>query len=580
MNFLGIFYDGADPAAALIRNGKLIAYVEEERLVRLKHATDYFPYRSIQYCLEAGGIELSDVDYITYGWNCPKYSNGFMRKFYDGINKKYNVDEATLGWQQRLMSFFNAYNQKDRIHGHLRKIYGDVSFPEIRFVPHHFTHAFSAYHYSGFEDALTITIDGSGDENCTVIWEGRGGKLTQLKSFDIPQSLGWYYAAFTEYLGFRAYDGEYKVMGLAAYGKPQKELIEKVKKVLTPLPDGEYRVDPDYIFYGSHKFSERFTDKLADLFERPPRLPDEEIGEWHRDLSFAVQHFLEETVLGIVAHYTKKTGLRKVCIGGGVGLNIKMNERIYESGLVDDIFVQPICSDAGTSFASAAATDYALNGNKPETMTDVYLGPEYSNEEIETHLKRCKLDYRQVSNIDAEAAKILSSGGVVGWFQGRMEGGPRSLGARSILADPRTTESRDKVNAVVKYREYWRPFCPSILDSERDRLLNKPTEAPFMILGFEASDAARKEIPAVVHVDDTVRVQVVKSETNKRFATLLEEFKSLTGVGAVLNTSFNVKGEPIVCNPLDAIRTFSATGLDALAIGDFIVQKPKADIRG
>ena len=574
MNILGIFYDGADPSAALVRDGEIVAFIEEERLVRNKHAWDYFPHKAIEYCLDAGDLGIQDVDYLTYGWDCNKYSNGFMQSFFTELNGKYHVDPRTRAWQKHVIDFFNPDAQRQGITSQLRRVHGDIEFPEIRFLPHHFTHAFSAYFYSPFEEALVLTLDGSGEEACTMVWKGVGNELRPIARINIPHSLGWYYAAFTEYLGFRAYDGEYKVMGLAAYGEEDPELIDKVRKVLD-WRSGGYEVDPYYIFYGGHHWSERFTDKLVSLMGRPPRLPAQELSDWHRNLAFAVQRVLEETVVRLVEHYTKETGLRNLCISGGVGLNIKMNERIYESGAVDDIFIQPICSDTGTSFASAATLDFGLTGRRPRPMRHVYFGPEYDDAEIEAVLVQCRLPYHRSNDIAAETAERIARGELIGWFQGRMEGGPRALGARSILADPRDTGSKDRVNAVIKYREDWRPFCPSMLEEESARYLKRATNAQFMIMGFEVQQENAHEIPAVVHVDQTVRVQLVNGESHPRYERLLREFKRHTGVGVLLNTSFNVKGEPIVTTPHDALRTFFATGLDALSIGNFIVTKTR-----
>lgn len=573
MNILGIFYDGADPSASILVDGEIIAFAEEERFIRIKHATDYFPNKAIQYCLEEAKISIKEIDYITYGWDCPKYSNGFMEKFYTDLKSQFNVDEKTTVWQKRLLFFFNEESQRQNIYYNLRKVFGDVQFPEIKFIPHHYTHAFSAYFYSKFQEAVILTIDGSGDENCTVVWKAVGSKITPLQKINIPHSLGWYYAAFTEYLGFKAYNGEYKVMGLAAYGKKDEQLLDKVRNVLKIEKNSLYRINPEYIFYGSHRYSERFTDKLLELFGKMPRLPDEEITSWHENIAWAVQYCLEETVLKLVEKFVKETGIRNVCISGGVGLNIKMNEKIFESGLVDDIFVQPICSDTGTSFASAACLYFQLTGKRPKPMNNVYLGPSFSSGEIEQYLNLCKLEYRTSDDIAKETAKLLAQHKIVGWFQGRMEGGPRALGSRSILANPTVSSAKDRVNEVIKFREYWRPFCPSMLEEGASKYLRKYTDAPFMILGFQVNPETAGEIPAVVHVDNTVRVQLVSSNVNPLYHRLISEFEKETGVNVILNTSFNIKGEPIVCTPQDAIRTFFATGIDALAIGDCLIQK-------
>jgi carbamoyltransferase len=402
-----------------------------------------------------------------------------------------------------------------------------------------------------------------------------GDSIRPIRRIVMPHSLGWVYAAFTEYLGFEAYDGEYKVMGLAAYGSPRPELYAKMSRIVHAAEDGvEYRIDPTYIHYGPRSYSERFTDKLVELFGAKPRLRQEPITDWHQDVAYAVQQSLEEHVERLIRWAIEETGVRKVCIGGGVGLNVKMNSRLFHLDGVEDVFAHPLCSDGGAAQGSALATAFHLAGQRPEKLRTLALGLEESNETIETVLRLSRLKFERPADICDAVAAELSRGRVVGWVQSRMEAGPRSLGQRSILADPRMVENRDRVNAIIKFREYWRPFCPSITVEAANRYFDKSTYAPFMILAFRANDALRRDAPAIVHVDGTSRVQFVEPDVLPRYHRLLTAFEKRTGVPVLLNTSFNVKGEPIVATIHDALRTFWSTGMEVLAAGDFLIRKP------
>lgn len=575
MKILGLFHSYSDPSAAIVCDGRVIAFAEEERFLRNKHALGSFPARAIHYVLKQAGLQIGDIDCITQAWNCPAYDSGEVAAIYEGINNKYPTTDGDRAYQQKHTQSLTVANQSAIIGRHLRQMFGDVPLPPIHFSPHHLAHACMAWFESGMKEALVLTVDGSGDWNTTCWWHGRDGKLELLHEVNIPHSLGWFYSAMTEYLGFQAYDGEYKVMGLAAYGKPHADVADRIAKLVWYDGHGGFETDPMLLSRGPRKYSYYFPDSLPELLGRPPRSDAEEISEWYQSVAFETQKRLEDVVQQMTEYWCRKTGLRNLAIAGGVGLNIKMNTRLFASAEIDDIFIHPLCSDTGVAIGGAMACEYA-NGRLPaERISHVSLGPEYADEDIEKMLMACKLDFRREESIERTVAGFLADGKVVGWFQGRMEGGPRALGNRSILGDPRSVETRDRVNAVVKFREPWRPFCPSMTQDGADRYLKKYTYAPFMIIAFEATDEARQEIPAVVHVDGTARVQIVDEQQNPRYHRLITEFQKLTGVPCVLNTSFNVKGEPIVCTPQDAIRTFSATGLDALAIGSFLLTKPK-----
>ena len=573
--FLGIFEGHADPAVAIVRGGEIVAYAEEERFIRQKHAWGVYPHKSLEFCLDTAGISLSDVEAVGINWDLDGYTNGRIATFFDALNREFPVDDATRGWQRSVLARFTQTATERRHHFEWRRAYGDIKFPPIVSAPHHYTHAFQAAMQSGFEESLCLTIDGSGDEHCTVLWEHRGETLTPLYERKMPHSLGWLYAAFTEYLGFKAYDGEYKLMGLAAYGRPNKEFADLLDQIVHVDPETPqtYSVNPTFIHYGDHTYSSRYTDKLVELFGRMPRLSTEEYSEWWEDLAFAVQAKLEEAACALIKHGIQKTGLTKITIGGGVGLNVKMNSRLFELEGVDDVWVNPLCSDGGAAIGAALLAEYNATGTRPKKLTRLNYGNVESG--IEDVLRSSKILFTQPDDIAVATAQLIANGKIVGWFQGAMEAGPRALGQRSILADPRDIASRDRVNAIVKFREYWRPFCPSILAERASDYLTRYTNAPFMIVAFPATEKLKTDAPAIVHVDGTARVQIVEKDVLPLYHRLVSEFERLTGVGVLLNTSFNIKGEPIVCTARDALRTFWSTGLDALAIGDYLVQKPE-----
>jgi len=571
------YFHGIDPAAALIDGGRVVAYVEEERLLRNKHAANLFPIRSIETCLELGGVELGQVDAIVYGWDAPRYGSGEMTRFYEQLNARHPPDAATRRWQQRNALHFAPEALRRTLVSALVRHFGvaPADVPPLRFHPHHASHAAAAFFLSPHHDALVLTIDGSGDRDCTTIWRGRGATLEPLHRIELPHSLGWFYAAITEYLGFDAYDGEYKVMGLAAYGRDNQALRTKLATIVRPGPRGfDYEVDPAFIHHGAHTYSERFTDQLPELIGLPPRHGPRPIERLHEDLAFEAQRLLEDTVVRLVGHFQRETGLDTLCIGGGVGLNVKLNSRLQRMAVFDQVWAFPIPSDSGLAIGAAIGHAVEATGVRPPPLEHVFLGPSYDDDGIEHQLRQCGLAYRRPDDLAAAAADLLAGGKVIGWFQGRMEGGPRALGGRSILADPRSLAARDRVNAAIKFREYWRPFCPSLTIESAARYLVRPAAAPFMILAFEATELAARTVPAVVHVDGTVRVQTVDAATAPRYHALLEAFERKTSVPVLLNTSFNIKGEAIVCTPRDAIRCFAATGLDALVIGACIVEKP------
>jgi carbamoyltransferase len=573
--YLGISDGHVDPAVAIVRDGEVIAYAEEERHTRVKHAPFHYPMQALKYCLNHAGVSISDIAAVGVNWDLEAYSDGTISKFYENMRQQWPVDQKTIAWQDSTLRKYNDVTLRDRHQAAWRREFGDVRFPQIIGLAHHYVHAFHAALQSPFSRSLAMTIDGSGDENCTVLWQHDGTTLLPIREIKIPHSMGWVYAAFTEYLGFDAYDGEYKVMGMAAYGEWDAALKAALDRVVTVASDGTtYTVDPRYLHYGPRTYSDRFTDHLIELLGRKPRRPTEPIEQWHKDAAYAVQAKLEEVATTLVRHAVAETNIHNLCICGGVALNVKMNSKLFELEEVEDLFVQPLANDGGAAVGSALVCCFTKSGVKPRKLRTLALGHAENNDSIEAALKTARLLYERPNDICDAVAEELAAGRVVGWFQGRMEAGPRALGQRSILADPRSVANRDKVNAIIKFREDWRPFCPSVAAEAVPTYFDSHTLAPFMVVAFRANDLLREVAPAIVHVDGTCRIQAVEKDVLPRYHALLDAFGRRTGVPILLNTSFNVKGEPIVCTARDALRTFWSTGLEVLAIGDFLVRKP------
>jgi carbamoyltransferase len=573
--FLGINLF-VDPSVAIVEDGKVLAFSEEERHVRNKHAIGLYPTRALEFCLDRAGVSLDEVRAVGIPWDLPAYTDGAMEAFYRNLRRKKTLDSNTVAWQDRTLRTYHRGPYEELHRREWRRSFGVRRFPELCPIPHHENHALHALMQSPFEEAICLTLDGSGDRDCTVVWRYQKGTIEAVRRFEMPHSLGWFYAAFTEYLGFDAYDGEYKVMGLAAYGRPNRDMADRVSRVLRPAADGVgYELETAYVHDGPHSHSGRYTDHLPELFGRPPRAPTHAIDDWHRDLAYAVQDALEEAVVRVARWAVHTTGIRRLCLSGGVAQNVKLNSRLLRLEEVDDVFAHPLCSDSGAAAGAALVACFRATGKRPERLTTLALGPEQSDAEIEAALRLAHLEYERPEDLCEAVAAELAEGRIVGWFQGRMEAGPRALGQRSILADPRRVESRDRVNAIVKFREDWRPFCPSILAEAQSKYLVATSATPFMIVAVDATPALKTDAPAVVHVDGTVRPQTVEKHVLPRYHRLLEAFGRRTGVPVLLNTSFNVRGEPIVCSITDALRTFWSTGLDVLAAGEFIVRKPR-----
>jgi carbamoyltransferase len=434
----------------------------------------------------------------------------------------------------------------------------------MRFVDHHLAHAVSAYAYSGFNDAAVVVMDGRGAWEATSIWRGRDGRLEHVLTIPFPNSVGYFYSEFTEYLGFQRNSDEWKVMGLAPYGKPGVDLSVFIDPNAAP-----YRVHTKkLVASGSAPFA-----TMASLLGSP-RVPESDISDCHKNIAYAVQEACEISMMSVVRMAVEKTGNRNVCLAGGVALNSKANGKIVAAGLVDKFFVQPAASDDGVALGAALAPYLDSGGKLPnKPMRHVYLGPSFDDDAIEPVLRTYKLRYTRLSDVAVASAELLSQGKILGWFQGRMEFGPRALGSRSILADPRDPEMNAKVNNAVKFREWWRPFAPSFKKEAAGDYLESARDSPFMILTAQVRPEKRSVIPSVTHVDGSARPQTVEKEINLLYWRLINEFEKRTGVPVIMNTSFNLRGEAIVHTPTDAVRTFFSSGMDVLVIGSFLVEK-------
>ncbi len=540
MKILGLTHPYSwNTAAALLVDGELKAFAEEERFTRLKHAPRSFPRLAMDYCLNEGGIKLADVDHIAIG-----------------MENKWSVILPNL-WPPQPLRF--AYGKIQRTMKEISR--GNDYFPfaendpRVTFHNHHLSHIASSIYLSGFQKANFISLDGAGGGESGMLGWGEGIDLHILHRVTNAGSWGALYERITKALGFKPHSHEGKTMGLAAYGTPDPDRFDFIDWS-KPVPEI------------NHTKRNKFLAKL------PHRDSKEEITQEHKDLAATVQDALERALLQMAKFLSEQSGGKALCMSGGVALNCSANGKLLASEFVDDIYIQPASSDAGAALGAAVMQHVQLTGERPSFVFDhAYYGPEFSDEEIEAVLKESKLRYERCDNIAQRTAELMTQGKVVGWFQGRMEAGPRALGGRSIVADPSIPGIKDTVNAEVKHREMWRPFAPSMHHEDIGTYVENPNTSPFMILAFQAKKDKVEEFRAAVHVDETARVQGVTEQVNAPYYQLISEFKKLTGRGVILNTSFNVAGEPLVCSPQDALRTYACCGMDALAIGSFLVQK-------
>lgn len=598
---LGISAFYHDSAAAIIVNGEIIAAVQEERFTREKH-TAAFPTHSIRYCLEEAGLTLAEIDAIVF-YDKPLLKFERLLQTYYSFSPKGLVSflKAIPVWIKEKMFL------KKQIYEGLNEI-GDFNKKKtlLLFPEHHLSHAASAFYPTHFEEAAVLTIDGVGEWCTASIGIGRGNKIDFLKELEFPHSVGLLYSAFTYYLGFVVNSGEYKLMGLAPYGQAEseqtKQFIQLIKSNLVDIKDdGSIWLNQHYFNYATG-LRMVHDERWKELFGIERREAESELSQTHCNMAMAIQLVTEEIVTKMAQEAKRLTGSNYLCMSGGVALNCVANGKLQKLGIFDEIYVQPASGDAGGALGAALAVHYLYyNAERApsevyDSMHGAYLGPDYSAKEIQSMNKRTKAvfaEYDDFSSLTSDVARYLSEGKIVGWFQGRMEFGPRSLGNRSILADARNPEMQRKINLKIKYREGFRPFAPSVLSEDLEDYFDFDQASPYMLMVAPVAEKIRKKLPenfedlslwdrlysersslqSITHLDFSARIQTVHSDTNPRYHALINSFKSLTGVGVLVNTSFNVRGEPVVCTPFDAFRCFMSTEMDILVIGDFVYIK-------
>lgn len=596
MYILGISAYYHDSAAALLRDGEIVAAAQEERFTRKKQDAG-FPNHAVEYCLKEAGIAFGDLDYVAF------YDKPFLK--FERLLETY-VAFAPKGFQSFRMAIPIWLREKlflkDLLKKELKAYAPDYDWDtRLRFSEHHLSHAASAFFPSPFDEAAVLTMDGVGEWATTSLAIGRGNKLEVVKEIHFPHSLGLLYSAFTYYTGFKVNSGEYKVMGLAPYGEPKyAQLI--LDHLIDLKPDGSFRLDQSYFNYCTGLTMT--SPKFHDLFGALPRKPEEKLEERHMHLAASIQAVTEEIVLRMTRSIRSETGIRNLCLAGGVALNSVANGKVLRDGKFEGLWIQPAAGDAGGALGAALAIHHihlgqARSADGRDKMRGSYLGPSFEQAEIERRLTAVGAKFTVLvdSALFEAGAATMAEGKALGWFQGRMEFGPRALGGRSILGDARSPTMQSVLNLKVKYRESFRPFAPSVLREDvadwfeldgdspymllvADVLKNRhraTTEAEQKLFGIDKLNVPRSEIPAVTHVDYSARIQTVHADTNPRYHALISAFKHQTGCPVIVNTSFNVRGEPIVCTPEDAFRCFMGTEIEALAIGNCYLKKEDQD---
>lgn len=584
MNILGISCYYHDSAAAILRNGKIMAAAQEERFTRRKHDPD-FPIHAIEYCLREAGISRHEIDVVAF------YDKPFLK--FERILETY-LAYAPKGIRSALKALAVWTKEKLWISDRLHQEFGDK--PDYILPEHHESHAASAFYASPFAESAILTMDGVGEWATSSIGYGNGSELKLLKTLNFPHSLGLLYSAFTYFTGFKVNSGEYKLMGLAPYGKAKyTDLI--YENLLDLKADGSFRMNMGYFDYcaGLTMTNQRFNQ----LFGGKPRTPESKITQREMDLAASVQVVTEDIVLKMASHAKEITGSEHLCLAGGVALNCVANGKLDRSGIFKKIWVQPASGDAGGALGAALIAHYKVKGHKRDSssqkdhMYGAYLGPAFSDEEIQRILNKNEAVFHTLCDekLFPAVAEALASENVVGWFQGRMEFGPRALGNRSILGDPRSAKMQKNLNVKIKFRESFRPFAPSVLAEHAEEYFDlENSESPYMLLvakvskkhlkrnegsasGMDKLYQIRSTLPAITHVDNSARVQTVHAESNPRYARLIQAFYEKTGCPVLINTSFNVRGEPIVCTPQEAYQCFMRTNMDVLVLGNHILHK-------
>ncbi len=569
MYVLGLSCYYHDSGAALVKDGQLVAAAEEERFNRKKHYSE-FPKLAVEYCLKEAGITLDQVDHI-----------GFYEKPFTKFNR---ILETILTcwpftYKQWIKSMPVWLTKKLNLAKAIQEELDTEK--DILFCQHHLSHAASAFLVSPFEEAAIITADGVGEWGTTCWGTGRGVEIDLTHEINFPHSVGLLFSAITAYLGFRVNDAEWKVMGLAPYGKPT--YVDKFREIVDIRDDGSFRLNMKY-FAHTRSTETILTSEWATLFGRPQRPKETELGDFEQDIAHSGQKIVEEIMVKMARHVQKETGMKNLCLAGGVGLNCVANWRMLQETPFEDIFIQPAAGDSGGALGTAFYIYNTVLKNKREyVMHNAYCGPSFDDDEIRTALEKVEAQYEYIEDDEQlldTVAKMIEDGKVIGWYQGRLEFGPRALGSRSLVADARSLKMKDVINAKVKFREAFRPFAPSVLKEYAHEYFEMPEgmDAPYMLLVPKVRKEKHEVIPAVTHQDGTGRVQTVTAEHNGRYYQLIKKFHERTGVPVIINTSFNVRGEPIVCTPEDAYHTFLNTGIDAIVLGNHVVTVKPGDV--
>ena len=594
---LGISCFYHDSAAVLIREGEIISAVQEERFSRKKHDSS-FPENAINYCLKTNNLDLRDIENIVY-YEKPLLTFERLLETYIAVaprGMRSFITAMNIWLKEKL--FLKSLLRK-RLKSIQNKIINseETFIPEILFAEHHQSHAAAAFYPSPFEKAVILCMDGVGEWATTSAWIGSNNKILPLWEISFPHSLGLLYSAFTYYCGFKVNSGEYKLMGLAPYGEPIYR--ERIKNKLIDIKkDGTFKLDMDYFKY--HRGFRMTSKKFHKLFGSPPRKPEEALKQFHMDLAASIQSVTEEIIIKLSYSLRKETGIKKICLAGGVALNCVANGKLLQEKIFDDIWIQPASGDAGSALGAALTGWYEYLGkprqvNPNDSMKGTYLGCNFSNQEITTYLKDVNAHFETYEDDELfeKLSLLIDDGKVIGWFNGPMEFGPRALGGRSIIGDPRSQKMQSIMNLKIKFRESFRPFAPSVLEEDLNHYFEMKNKSPYMLLvapvkkelcsemtveqkrlfGIEKLNIPRSTLPAITHVDYSARVQTVSKEFNPRYYGLIKAFKKLTNCPLIVNTSFNVRGEPIVCTPQDAYRCFMRTEMDILVLQNQILYK-------
>lgn len=568
MKIIGINNEMSISSACLIEDGKIVAAGAEERFTREK-LTRKFPQNAIAYCLKEANLKLNEVDYIANSWNPGIYFKKFNPIF---SGQRRHQIEQLYSVPDHLMKF----HEKSMVDYVYQELSGEFGKTRLYYITHHRAHAANGFFLSPFDNAAILTADAQGEFESTTFCLGRGNKIKVLRSLNYPISLGTFYSTFTDYLGFKANSDEWKVMAMASYADSDNKYYRLMKKNVVKLKDdGTFELNLGYFNGFIHEQPNLFTEMMVKDFG-PARKKNEEIHEHCFEIAAAIQKISEDVALHMLKWLYEHTKEKNLVLSGGSFMNSVFNGKALELTPFDNIYISSAPDDSGNCLGAALYLHNQLLGyERGESMIHNYYGPGFSDREIEEALKGYNLSYEYNKEIEAQAARHISEGKIIGWFQGRMEFGQRALGNRSILADPRRSDMKDKVNSAVKFRESFRPFAPAVIkERQADYFeIGQGGDVPFMEKVYMVKADKKEKIPAVVHVDGSGRIQTVLTETNQTFHTLIEEFEKITGIPIVLNTSFNLNGEPIVCTPVDAIRTFFSCGLDLLIIGNFIVKK-------